>query len=115
MIARPAILSALITAALLGLQAFAHAQSERMVSIGGRLVDPDGAPVRDARVAILTGRNQDLRCEHGPGSDGCFETLKVLGGTPFAITRHLARLRTVLSAGHTNHHRSRDAWPEAPA
>jgi branched-chain amino acid aminotransferase len=25
--------------------------------------------------------------------DGCFETMKVIDGTPFAITRHLARLR----------------------
>jgi branched-chain amino acid aminotransferase len=32
--------------------------------------------------------------DHGlTTGDGCFETLKVLDGTPFALTRHLVRLR----------------------
>ena len=48
-------------------------------------VDGDLAPERDARVAAL---------DHGVTvGDGAFETCKVVDGTPFALTRHLARLR----------------------
>ncbi len=48
--------------------------------VDGRLVALD-----DARVSIL---------DHGlVVGDGVFETLRVYGGTPFAWTRHLARLR----------------------
>jgi hypothetical protein len=71
--------AALLMSAL-ALPAIANAQSEQVVPIGGRLVDPDGTPVRDARVAILTERNVDLRCEYGPGSEGCFDTLAARGG-----------------------------------
>jgi branched-chain amino acid aminotransferase len=45
-----------------------------------RLVDLEAAVVHVDDRAVTTG-------------DGCFETMKVLDGTPFAITRHLARLR----------------------
>jgi branched-chain amino acid aminotransferase len=47
---------------------------------GDRLVDLDQAVVHVDDRAVTTG-------------DGCFETMKVLDGTPFALTRHLARLR----------------------
>lgn len=47
--------------------------------VGDRLVDLDHAVVHVDDRAVTTG-------------DGCFETMKVLDGTPFAITRHLARL-----------------------
>lgn len=47
--------------------------------LGDRLVDADapGIALDDHGVTV---------------GDGCFETLKVIGGTPFALTRHLARL-----------------------
>lgn len=47
--------------------------------VGHELVDLDRAVVHVDDRAVTTG-------------DGCFETMKVLDGTPFAITRHLARL-----------------------
>jgi branched-chain amino acid aminotransferase len=51
-----------------------------MVWIDGRVTD-----AADASVAAL---------DHGiTVGDGVFETLKVVGGTPFAVRRHLARLR----------------------
>ena len=53
----------------------------------GTWVWTDGAvgPAADARVAAL---------DHGVTvGDGVFETVKVIDGTPFALTRHLARLR----------------------
>lgn len=48
--------------------------------VGTELVDLEQAVVHVDDRAVTTG-------------DGCFETLKVLDGTPFALTRHLARLR----------------------
>lgn len=48
-------------------------------------VDGNLSPSGDARVAAL---------DHGlTVGDGVFETCKVVDGTPFALTRHLARLR----------------------
>lgn len=48
-------------------------------------VDGSVAPAADARVAAL---------DHGVTvGDGVFETCKVVDGTPFALTRHLRRLR----------------------
>jgi branched-chain amino acid aminotransferase len=48
-------------------------------------VDGNLSPAGDARVAAL---------DHGlTVGDGVFETCKVVDGTPFALTRHLARLR----------------------
>ena len=47
---------------------------------GDRLVDLDQAVVHVDDRAVTTG-------------DGCFESMKVVDGTPFALTRHLARLR----------------------
>ncbi len=48
--------------------------------VNDRLVD-----VEDARVSVL---------DHGfTVADGVFETLKVVAGVPFALTRHLERLR----------------------
>ncbi|MCU1370469.1 MAG: aminotransferase [Ilumatobacteraceae bacterium] len=48
-------------------------------------VDGNLSPSGDARVAAL---------DHGlTVGDGVFETCKVVHGTPFALTRHLARLR----------------------
>ena len=50
------------------------------VWVNGRLVDADGA-----RVSVR---------DHGlTVGDGVFETMKVVDGMPFAISRHLARLR----------------------
>jgi branched-chain amino acid aminotransferase len=52
----------------------------------------DGAvgPTADARVPVT---------DHGlTVGDGVFETMKVVDGTPFALTRHLRRLRTSASA-----------------
>lgn len=52
----------------------------------------DGAvgPTVDARVPVT---------DHGlTVGDGVFETMKVVDGTPFALTRHLRRLRTSASA-----------------
>jgi hypothetical protein len=72
-------MGAALLLSVLALPAIANTQSERVGRIGGRLVDPDGTPVRDARVAILTERNIDLRCEYGPGSEGCFDTLAARG------------------------------------
>lgn len=47
--------------------------------LDGRLVEPtEGVPLDDH--GVTTG-------------DGCFETLKVVDGVPFALGRHLARLR----------------------
>jgi branched-chain amino acid aminotransferase len=55
-------------------------RSAGLAWVDGALVD-----AADARVSIF---------DHGlTVGDGVFETLKVHGGTPFAITRHLARLR----------------------
>jgi branched-chain amino acid aminotransferase len=49
------------------------------VWVNGELVPPD-----EARVSVF---------DHGlTVGDGVFETCKVVGGTPFALTRHLARL-----------------------
>jgi branched-chain amino acid aminotransferase len=48
--------------------------------IDGRLVDATDAGVALDDHGLTTG-------------DGCFETLKVTGGVPFALTRHLRRLR----------------------
>jgi branched-chain amino acid aminotransferase len=47
--------------------------------VGAGLVDLDDASVAVDDRGLTTG-------------DGCFETLKVIAGNPFAITRHLARL-----------------------
>ena len=48
-------------------------------------VDGNLSPAGDARVAAL---------DHGVTvGDGVFETCKVVDGTPFALTRHLGRLR----------------------
>jgi branched-chain amino acid aminotransferase len=48
-------------------------------------VDGNLSPAADARVAAL---------DHGVTvGDGVFETCKVVDGTPFALTRHLGRLR----------------------
>lgn len=48
-------------------------------------VDGNLSPAGEARVAAL---------DHGlTVGDGVFETCKVVDGTPFALTRHLARLR----------------------
>lgn len=53
------------------------------VWLDGELLDP-----RDATVAIV---------DHGlTVGDGAFETLKVIDGVPFALTRHLRRLRRTL-------------------
>ncbi|MEZ5140352.1 MAG: aminotransferase class IV [Acidimicrobiales bacterium] len=42
----------------------------------------------------LSRRGHGPRLDHGiTVGDGVFETAKVLDGTPFALTRHLARLR----------------------
>ncbi|MFM7063154.1 MAG: aminotransferase class IV [Actinomycetes bacterium] len=49
------------------------------VWLGDRLVDPATAAVHWSDHGLTVG-------------DGVFETLKVLDGTPFALTRHLARL-----------------------
>lgn len=49
------------------------------VFVDGELVDADAARVSPFDHALLTG-------------DGVFETMRVYGGTPFAITRHLDRL-----------------------
>jgi hypothetical protein len=49
--------------------------------IDGRLVDEGEAGVAADDHGVTTG-------------DGCFETLKVVDGTPFALTRHVARLRS---------------------
>jgi branched-chain amino acid aminotransferase len=50
------------------------------VWLDGALVDGDDAGVRVDDHGLTTG-------------DGCFETLKVVDGTPFALSRHLRRLR----------------------
>jgi branched-chain amino acid aminotransferase len=47
--------------------------------VGDRLVDLEAATIPVDDRGLTTG-------------DGCFETMKVLDGTPFAVTRHLARL-----------------------
>lgn len=47
--------------------------------VDGRLVPPDEPAIRADDRGLLVG-------------DGVFETMKVVGGTPFALTRHLARL-----------------------
>lgn len=53
--------------------------------VNDRLVDAD-----DARVSVL---------DHGfTVADGVFETLKVVTGVPFALTRHLERLRASAAA-----------------
>lgn len=53
------------------------------VWLDGKLLDPS-----DATVAIV---------DHGlTVGDGAFETLKVIDGVPFALTRHLRRLRHTL-------------------
>jgi len=51
----------------------------QVVWLGDRLVDPATASVHWSDHGLTVG-------------DGVFETLKVLNGTPFALTRHLARL-----------------------
>jgi branched-chain amino acid aminotransferase len=48
--------------------------------VNGELVDAQAATVRADDRGLLVG-------------DGVFETMKVLGGVPFALTRHLDRLR----------------------
>lgn len=48
--------------------------------LDGELLDPDDAVVRVADHGLTVG-------------DGAFETLKVVHGLPFAVTRHLRRLR----------------------
>jgi len=55
------------------------------VWLNGRLVDPAAAllPIDDHGLIV---------------GDGAFETLKTSGGTPFAVTRHLRRLRHSLDA-----------------
>lgn len=53
--------------------------------VGGGLVDLDAARVPADDRGFTNG-------------DGCFETMKVVDGVPFAITRHLARLRRSLAA-----------------
>ncbi|MGN6300421.1 MAG: aminotransferase class IV [Angustibacter sp.] len=49
------------------------------VWVDGRLVDPDEAAIRPVDHGLTVG-------------DGVFETLKVVDGQPFALTRHLRRL-----------------------
>ena len=51
------------------------------ISVDGRLIDPDQPAILATDHALLTG-------------DGVFETLRVYHGTPFALTRHLDRLRS---------------------
>jgi branched-chain amino acid aminotransferase len=51
------------------------------ISVDGRLIDPDQPAILATDHALLTG-------------DGVFETLRVYEGTPFALTRHLDRLRS---------------------
>lgn len=51
----------------------------RRAWLGDRLVDADVAGIALDDHGVTVG-------------DGCFETLKVVDGTPFALTRHLARL-----------------------
>ncbi|MDZ7675238.1 MAG: aminotransferase class IV [Acidimicrobiales bacterium] len=54
------------------------------VWLNGELVDPD-----DARVPVF---------DHGlTVGDGAFETLRTQDGVPFAVTRHIARLRRSLA------------------
>lgn len=53
--------------------------------VGDALVDLDAATIPVDDRGLTTG-------------DGCFETLKVVRGTPFALTRHLARLRRSCAA-----------------
>jgi len=48
--------------------------------LNGRLVDPGTPGITLDDHGLTTG-------------DGCFETMKVVGGTPFALSRHLRRLR----------------------
>ncbi len=55
------------------------AAGRQVVWLGDRLVDPATASVHWSDHGLTVG-------------DGVFETLKVLDGTPFAATRHLARL-----------------------
>lgn len=55
--------------------------SELTIWVDGRLVDPEQPAVAATDHALLTG-------------DGVFETLRVYGGTAFALTRHLERLRS---------------------
>src|SRR5262250_3389993 len=63
-----------------GLRGVALAFWVMAVWINGELVPDD-----DARVSVF---------DHGlVVGDGVFETIKVAGGVPFAMTRHLARLR----------------------
>ena len=52
--------------------------------IDDRLVGPDGAVVPALDHGLTVG-------------DGCFETMRVVRGTPFALTRHLVRLRRSLA------------------
>lgn len=54
--------------------------SRRQVWLNGRLVDADRAMVNVADRGFLSG-------------DGVFEAIKVVDGRPFAVTRHLERLR----------------------
>ena len=81
MIARPRshVGAVWLVAAMLAWSATGRAQADRTVTIGGRIVDPDGEPVRDARVALLVDKGQDLRCERGPGTEACFETIAARG------------------------------------
>lgn len=56
-----------------------------MVWLNGRLLDADRAMVSVADRGFLSG-------------DGVFEAIKVVGGRPFAVTRHLDRLRKSAAA-----------------
>src|SRR5262245_56831032 len=69
----------LLVAVLLWWPVTGQVLPDRLVSLGGRVVDPDGEPVRNARVAILIEKGQNLRCERGPGSEGCFEAIAARG------------------------------------
>lgn len=55
--------------------------SDLTIWVDGTLVDPEQPAVAATDHALLTG-------------DGVFETMRVYDGTPFALTRHLERLRS---------------------
>ena len=64
--------------------------SARLIVVSGLIwLDGRVLEARDAKVAAV---------DHGVSvGDGAFETLKIIGDTPFAFTRHMARLRRSLA------------------